>query len=151
MNVPNNPPVNPPMNPTINPPGSAPVLIQVCASADLTDGGKGARFALRTRSGQASGFVVRYQGVVRGWLNQCAHVPMELDWQEGVFFDDSGLYLICATHGAMYEPDSGRCAGGPCRGGRLWPIAVIEQQGSIYWQPDDKLLAPVASEPAAPG
>ena len=24
-----------------------------------------------------------------------------------------------ATHGAVYEPDTGHCAGGPCRGGRL--------------------------------
>ena len=26
---------------------------------------------------------------------------------------------MCATHGAIYEPDTGKCVGGPCRGGAL--------------------------------
>ena len=44
---------------------------------------------------------------------------------------------MCATHGALYEPDTGRCAGGPCRGGKLLPIRVIEQDQKISWQPDE--------------
>jgi nitrite reductase/ring-hydroxylating ferredoxin subunit len=44
---------------------------------------------------------------------------------------------MCATHGALYEPTTGHCAGGPCRGGRLRKIAVVEHDGKIYWQPDD--------------
>jgi nitrite reductase/ring-hydroxylating ferredoxin subunit len=48
--------------------------------------------------------VVRYGGVVYGYLNRCAHVPIELDWAEGEFFESSGLYLMCATHGAVMRP-----------------------------------------------
>jgi nitrite reductase/ring-hydroxylating ferredoxin subunit len=44
---------------------------------------------------------------------------------------------MCATHGALYEPDTGRCAGGPCHGGRLHKIQVVEQGDKVYWQPDD--------------
>ena len=33
---------------------------------------------------------------------------------------------ICATHGAMYSPDSGYCVQGPCRGGRLEAVPVVE-------------------------
>jgi nitrite reductase/ring-hydroxylating ferredoxin subunit len=126
--------------------GAAP-LVRVCDSAQLAEGGRGVRFRVATRSTRDSArltaFVVRYSGQVHGYLNQCAHVPTELDWQEGEFFDQSGLYLICATHGAAYWPDSGHCAGGPCQGGRLRPITVVEQDGVVYWRPDEYIKPPI--------
>ena len=57
---------------------------------------------------------------------------VELDWMEGEFFDDSGLYLICSTHGATYAPESGFCVAGPCRGQSLQELAVEERNGNIY-------------------
>ena len=86
--------------------------------------------------------MVRYDGKVYGYLNRCAHVPIELDWAEGEFFESSGLYLMCSTHGAIYVPESGQCAGGPCKGGRLRPIAVREEDDKIYWQPDEFIRPP---------
>jgi nitrite reductase/ring-hydroxylating ferredoxin subunit len=44
--------------------------------------------------------------------------------------------LICATHGALYEPDSGVCIDGPCRGTRLAPVAMNERGGGIYCTED---------------
>lgn len=111
--------------------------IPVCASDTLIEGGKGVRFPVTAGGEDATGFAVRYDGVVRAYLNRCAHVPIELDWNEGDFFESSGLYLMCSTHGALYTPDTGRCAGGPCRGGRLHPIIVYEKDGQVFWQPDD--------------
>ncbi len=93
-------------------------------------------------SDKATGFVVRYAGQVRAYLNRCAHVPIELDWAEGEFFESSGLYLMCSTHGAIYVPESGFCAGGPCKGGRLRPIAVCEENGQVYWTPDEFIKPP---------
>ena len=112
-------------------------LIHICAADSLSEGGKGVRFPVTAGGEDTSGFVVRYDGAVRAYLNRCAHVPIELDWNEGDFFDISGLYLMCSTHGAIYLPESGRCAGGPCRGGRLRPINVVERDGQVYWQPDE--------------
>ena len=65
------------------------------------------------------------------------HEPIELDWTEGGFFESSGLYLMCATHGAVYAPDTGKCEGGPCTGARLRKIMVFEKDGAIFWAPDD--------------
>jgi nitrite reductase/ring-hydroxylating ferredoxin subunit len=119
----------------------------VCDAAALLDGGKGVRFPVIAFGHPTTGFVVRYGGKPKAYLNRCAHVPIELDWQEGNFFESSGLYLMCATHGAVYEPDTGRCAGGPCRGGKLRPIAVSERDGGIWWQPDEMVVAPAPEHP----
>lgn len=89
------------------------LLIPVCSSVEILDSGKGRRFPVSVHGSDASGFVVRYAGVVYGYLNRCAHVPIALDWEEGQFFESSGLYLMCATHGAVYAPTTGKCEGGP--------------------------------------
>lgn len=119
---------------------AAPLFI--CDADAVLEGGRGMRFAVTAFGDAATGFVVRYDGKVHGYLNRCAHVPIELDWAEGEFFESSGLYLMCATHGAIYVPDTGQCAGGPCKGGRLRPIAVHEENDKIYWQPDEFIKPP---------
>ena len=116
--------------------------VLVCASELVTEGGKGVRFPVVAFGDPATGFVVRYDGKPYAYLNRCAHVPIELDWFEGEFFESSGLYLMCSTHGAIYVPDSGYCAGGPCKGGKLRPIAVREADNKIYWQPDEHIRPP---------
>jgi nitrite reductase/ring-hydroxylating ferredoxin subunit len=105
----------------------------ICASAALTEGGPGVRFKVQRDGGDAAAFVIRYDGKVFGYLNSCAHLPVELDWMEGEFFDKAGLYLICATHGATYEPDTGHCIMGPCKGARLVAAPVEERDGGVYW------------------
>lgn len=103
----------------------------ICPSEALTGGGPGVRFALDA-DGREQAFAIRYQGRVHAYHNRCAHVFVELDWQPGQFFDSTGLYLICATHGATYAPDSGYCVAGPCRGRQLEPVAITERDGGVY-------------------
>lgn len=105
----------------------------ICASSDLLEGGAGVRFEVAVAAGGlAAAFVVRFDGRPRGFLNRCAHVPVELDWQPGQFFDEEGRYLICATHGAVYEPDGGRCIAGPCPGRSLVALDVAEHDGAVW-------------------
>lgn len=114
--------------------GGAPAWIDVCASGDLVEGGDGVRFewgAPGEGGRPVPAFVVRFDGRPRAYLNHCAHVAMELDWLPGRFFDDAGLYLVCATHGAMYEPDSGQCVAGPCRGAALAALRCEESGGRV--------------------
>lgn len=100
-------------------------------SALLEDGGKGIRFALPELGEFATGFVIRFQGKPYAYVNQCAHVSVELDWSEGDFFTSQRDYLICATHGAHYRPDNGFCVMGPCKGKSLKSIEVVEQNQKI--------------------
>jgi nitrite reductase/ring-hydroxylating ferredoxin subunit len=103
----------------------------ICKSEDLLEKGKGFRFALPELGERVTAFVVRFNGTAYGYVNQCAHVPVELDWNEGDFFTTARDYLICATHGAHYEPHTGKCTLGPCKGKGLRPVNVIEHQGLI--------------------
>jgi nitrite reductase/ring-hydroxylating ferredoxin subunit len=104
----------------------------ICAAEALVEGGKGVRFDLPPPARQPStGFVVRYEGKVHAFINRCPHLGVELDWQPGEFFEGTGLYLVCSTHGALFEPSSGYCFAGPCRGASLEKVDVAEQGGRI--------------------
>ncbi len=106
--------------------------VVICESADLVEGGVAVPFEVAYLSQVSRAFVVRYQGSVHAYLNRCTHVPMELDWQPNQVFDATGRWLMCATHGATYQPDTGSCVGGPCRGG-LVKVEVSERQGVVGW------------------
>lgn len=103
----------------------------ICESAALAEGGRGVRFRLRPGDEEEKGFVVRYDGSARAYVNRCPHAGTELDWQPGEFFEEAGLFLICSTHGALFSPDSGLCVAGPCRGECLERIAVEEREGQV--------------------
>ena len=111
---------------------AAEIGVLICPVSALVDGGDGIRFSVERYGVSQPAFVIRHAGVVHAYLNRCGHVPVELDWQPGRFFDESGLYLICSTHGALYAPRSGRCLGGRCNGRGLVPIVIIERDGNIY-------------------
>jgi nitrite reductase/ring-hydroxylating ferredoxin subunit len=100
----------------------------ICRSEELAEGGAGVRFELPTRS---PAFAIRYHGKVRAFVNRCPHAGTELDWQPGEFFEETGLYLICSTHGALFEPGTGFCVAGPCRGACLEPLATREWDGQV--------------------
>jgi nitrite reductase/ring-hydroxylating ferredoxin subunit len=122
-------------------------LIDICAADALAERGHGVRFDVRVAGRTVPAFVVRFDGVPRGYLNRCAHVAMELDWQPGEFFDFDREFLVCSTHGALYEPATGTCAGGACTGrGGLRALTMVERDGRVAWEPDGYAEAPAAKE-----
>ncbi|NCP39943.1 MAG: Rieske 2Fe-2S domain-containing protein [Rhodoferax sp.] len=118
-------------------PATVSELVYLCQSAELVDSGSAVPFEVRYFSRSCNAFAVRYGGKVYAYLNQCSHVPMEMDYQPNQFFDSTGHWLMCATHGAMYSPSTGHCRMGPCRGG-LVPIATREADGVVHWHTSDK-------------
>lgn len=108
------------------------VLIPLCNTADLTDGGLAVPFDVIYQGQTCRAFAIRFEGRAHAYLNRCAHVAMEMDYQPDRFFDSTGRWLICATHGATYRPDTGECRAGPCRGG-LVKIDLVEQDGVVHW------------------
>ncbi|MBS1139675.1 MAG: Rieske (2Fe-2S) region [Proteobacteria bacterium] len=110
----------------------------ICSSGDVTEAGKGFRFAIKRYNREVSAFIIRFHGQPYAYLNECSHVPAKLDWLPGEFFDDSKLYLICSIHGALYAPETGRCLGGRCQGKGLKALSVREMDGQIFLEQDDK-------------
>ncbi len=109
----------------------------ICPSAALLEAGQAQVFDVNAYGEPARAFVLRYDGQVVGYLNRCAHMPVEMDWQPGHFLDDQGQFIVCSMHGAVYHPQDGRCAGGPCTGGSLVPLCVQEVDGQVRWYPCD--------------
>lgn len=107
-------------------------LIPLCNSADLADSGLAVPFDVVYGGQTCRAFAIRYAGQAQAYLNRCSHVAMELDYQPNHFFDITGHWLICATHGALYSPQTGACRGGPCRGG-LVKISLTERDGVVHW------------------
>lgn len=101
-------------------------------SASLAEGGLAALF---NAPDGAQAFAVRWNGGVYGYLNQCPHAGGPLDF-EGQVLESSGRFLMCARHGAIFEPHTGKCVGGPCRGARLSPLAVHEAADGSVWLGD---------------
>jgi nitrite reductase/ring-hydroxylating ferredoxin subunit len=126
-------------------------VIPLCRSEDLVDGGRGVRFEVFFRGEVMPAFAVRHRGVAYAYLNRCAHVSMQLDWQPGDFFEPDAEFLICATHGALYDPATGACRGGACAGhGGLRPIHLVERNRAVSWIPDAQAV-PLPDAPQAPG
>src|SRR6266498_3098330 len=104
----------------------------ICPADQVIESGKGVRFNIGMAGKPRPAFVIRFNGTAHAYFNWCPHLGTELDWQHGEFFDVSGLYLICATHGAMFLPDSGYCVAGPCKGQRLARLPLVERNGEIF-------------------
>ncbi len=109
---------------------------RVCRRDDLLEGGTAVRFGIIRNGQEVPGFAVAYDGRVHGYVNVCPHRGTSLDWQPGEVFDESGLYLICATHGALFEPDSGLCVGGPCHGAYLQKIPLKFEADHVVLEHD---------------
>ena len=109
----------------------------ICASSALADASSGVRFAIAAQPGEEKGFALRYLGRACAFVNRCPHLGTELDWQPGEFFDVAGLYLVCSTHGALFEPKTGLCVAGPCRGASLEPLDIRERGGQVFLLDDE--------------
>ena len=107
----------------------------LCASADLVERGQAFVFDVLLWGRPARAFVLRFDGRLVGYINRCGHVPVEMDWQPGEFLDQDKRWIVCAIHGASYEPADGRCVAGPCRSGKLMALTVAEFDGQACWYP----------------
>jgi nitrite reductase/ring-hydroxylating ferredoxin subunit len=120
---------------------------RLCDSAELQERGRALVFDVLLWGSPARAFALRFGGRVVAYLNRCAHVPTEMDWQPGEFLDMDRRWILCSIHGAAYEPADGRCVAGPCGSGRLMTLHTQEHDGGVYWYPS-RDIRPVAFDPA---
>lgn len=104
---------------------------RICRLQDLADPGS-REFKVGEGDWPFTGFVVRKSGRIFAYRNYCMHVGHPLNWKPDEFLTRDREHIICASHGAMYEIESGRCIAGPCTGKRLDPLEVTVQDEVIY-------------------
>lgn len=77
-------------------------------------------------------FVVRQGDSAQVFLNRCPHRGISLEWVSHQFLDSSGRLIQCATHGALFLPDTGECVSGPCAGESLTRLPSRIEDGAIW-------------------
>ncbi|MFQ5850993.1 MAG: Rieske (2Fe-2S) protein [Candidatus Binatia bacterium] len=96
------------------------------------------KFLLRCHGRAAECLLVGFEGKIFGYVNRCCHIPLPMDWVDNRFFTEDKQHLICANHGATYEPTTGECIWGPCFGASLKRVPLeVTQERIIAFCPED--------------
>ena len=96
---------------------------------DLIAEGAARNFVLQIGEAYFHGFAVRRGENVHGYVDRCPHAGLPLAQKLDDYMTPSGDLIACSWHGALFEPDTGACVGGPCIGAKLtpWPLVVRER------------------------
>ena len=112
-------------------PAPIPAGEALCALGDLAPG-RSTGFRVEGEETPVLVFLARPNDAcaeeVYGYVNQCAHRSMPLDWVEGEFREN----IICATHGAVFRIKDGVCIDGPCPGKSLQTVSLEVRDGQVY-------------------
>jgi nitrite reductase/ring-hydroxylating ferredoxin subunit len=90
------------------------------------------KFIIKPGGHDVEAFLVNFDGALYAYVNRCRHISLTLDWVDNRFLTEDGRHIICANHGATYEPKTGECIWGPCLGASLQPVALEIAQEKIY-------------------
>ena len=103
----------------------------LCHINDIDDpGAKG--FSLKQGRKERLLFIIKKDGKVYAYENQCPHAGINLEWQEDDFLDNEKNYIQCSVHGALFNIESGDCVGGPCNGNGLTTVQIeVDKKGDI--------------------
>ena len=97
--------------------------------------GTSKKFTLRRGQRTLEALLVNFDGRYFAYINRCPHTGITLDWVNNQFFSSDQRYLMCATHGAVFEPPTGECIWGPCVGLSLQSVPIEIEEGRIEVKP----------------
>ncbi|HWP56286.1 MAG TPA: Rieske 2Fe-2S domain-containing protein [Candidatus Acidoferrales bacterium] len=104
---------------------------RVVATVNELTPGSVKKFRLICRKQWVDGFLINYDGRLHAYVNRCRHMTTPLDFVRNQFFTEDGRHLICLTHGALYDPESGACIEGPCKGLSLYRLPLVIDKGEV--------------------
>jgi nitrite reductase/ring-hydroxylating ferredoxin subunit len=94
--------------------------------------GASKKFTIRSGARELEALLVNYQGALFAYRNRCPHVGITLDWVDNQFFSVDRRYLMCANHGAVFEPKTGECIWGPCAGLSLQSVSLEVEGKKVF-------------------
>jgi nitrite reductase/ring-hydroxylating ferredoxin subunit len=94
--------------------------------------GMSKKFKIRCGDFDAEALLINYRGELFAYLNRCPHIGISLDWVDNQFFTVDQRYLMCANHGAVFEPPTGECVWGPCAGAALQKLEVEIEGEKVF-------------------
>lgn len=103
----------------------------VCRVSDLDEHGGARAFTIGSGSWPLRGLVVRADGEVRGYVNSCPHARHPLNLRPHKFLTPDGALILCSSHGALFEKQTGYCVAGPCVGASLRPVPLTVEAGFV--------------------
>ena len=106
-------------------------LLKIAATQDIREG-QSVKFEIARKDRKTEAFVIKKNGKYYSYLNLCRHWSVGLDFDDNDFFSEDKAWLVCKNHGAIYEPVTGICEGGPCGGAALYRVPLIEKEGILY-------------------
>lgn len=104
---------------------------RVIAKIDEVTPGSVKKFWLICQKYRIDAFLINDHGNFFAYVNRCRHMTTPLDFIRAEFWSEDGRYLRCYTHGALYEPATGVCVAGPCKGESLFRLPLTIDQGEV--------------------
>ncbi len=111
-------------------PLSVPRAVSLARLQDVPDAGAIIVYA-GEGDARVSLILTRRGDAISCFRNRCAHANYPLQRADGRIVVQEARYLVCAAHGASYRLEDGACAGGPCNGDGLEPIAIVVREGLV--------------------
>jgi len=93
--------------------------------------GKVVTFLYRQDGIRREGILLRTKEGLRGYENVCRHLPVKLDLGSKHFLTRGQDGILCQSHGALYELETGRCTRGPCEGASLKALPIEVRSGQV--------------------
>jgi nitrite reductase/ring-hydroxylating ferredoxin subunit len=73
---------------------------------------------------------------VRGFVNRCPHAGHPLNLRPHRFLTADSALILCSSHGALFEKETGYCIAGPCAGKHLLPVPLKVESGFVMLADD---------------
>jgi nitrite reductase/ring-hydroxylating ferredoxin subunit len=102
----------------------------ICRLTDIEN--PGARgFTVGEGDWPLRGLVVRVGDDVRGYVNHCPHAGHPLNLLPHRFLTPDNALILCSSHGALFDKQTGYCVAGPCAGRSLRAVPLKVEAGFV--------------------
>ena len=104
---------------------------RLCAVTDIEEDGSIAVGAV-VDDAPVQLMLIRKDGAVHVYKNICPHIGSPLDFTPGQFLNLERNFIMCSTHGALFQIEDGLCVSGPCQGRSLEAVPSRISEDSVW-------------------